>query len=115
MRHTVPTIGVRAEAGGRAVAYSADTGPTDELVRLARDADVLVAEASYQGTREDLPPIHLTARQAGEAAASAGAKRLVLTHLRPYLDWDVSREEAAAAFDGQVETARDNARIEVAG
>ena len=108
MRHTVPTIGVRAEVGGSAVAYSADTGPTPELVTLARGADVLVAEASYQDTSAELPPIHLSAREAGDAAAQAGAGRLILTHIRPYLDWDRSREQAAATFDGDVVLGRDN-------
>ena len=108
MRHTVPTVGVRVEAGGRALAYSADTGPTEELVKLARDADLLVAEASYQELGKDLPPIHLSAREAGEAAEEAGAGKLVLTHIRPYLDWDRSREEADAAFGGEVVLGRDN-------
>ena len=108
MRHTVPTIGVRVDAGDVSMAYSADTGPTDELVKLARDVDLLVAEASYQDNGHDLPPIHLSAREAGEAAAAAGAGSLVLTHIRPYLDWDRSREEAASAFGEGVVLGKDN-------
>jgi ribonuclease BN (tRNA processing enzyme) len=109
MRHTVPTFGVRVEAAGRSMAYSADTGPTQELIKLSRDAELLVAEASYQGAEgKDLPPIHLSAREAGEAAEEAGAGKLVLTHIRPYLDWDLSREEAAKAFSGEVILGRDN-------
>ena len=100
MRHSVPTIGVRIEANGATLAYSADTGPTDELVNLARGADVLVAEASCQEPNDELPPIHLTAREAGRAAADAGAGRLVLTHIRPYVDSDRSREDAQGEFDG---------------
>ena len=113
MRHSVPTVGVRIESGGRSMAYSADTGPTDELVEMARDVDLLVAEASYQETAKDLPPIHLSAREAGEAAAEAGAGKLVLTHIRPYLDWERSREEADAAFPGEVVLGRDNASMTV--
>jgi ribonuclease BN (tRNA processing enzyme) len=114
MRHTVPTFGVRLEAGGSTLAYSADTGPTDELAKLARDADLLVSEASYQEAEgRDLPPIHLSARQAGEAAAEAGAGKLVLTHIRPYLNWDRSQEEAAAAFTGEAILGRDNETMKV--
>jgi ribonuclease BN (tRNA processing enzyme) len=113
MRHTVPTIGVRVEAGGASMAYSADTGPTDELVKLASGVDLLVAEASYQDTGKELPPIHLSAREAGEAAGEAEAGRLVLTHIRPYLDWDRSREEADAAFGGEVILGRDNETVRV--
>ncbi|MGH2692838.1 MAG: MBL fold metallo-hydrolase [Actinomycetota bacterium] len=113
MRHTVPTVGVRVEGGGLSLAYSADTGPTEELVKLARDADLLVAEASYQEVGNDLPPIHLSAREAGEAAAQAAAGKLVLTHIRPYLDWERSREEADAAFEGEVILGRDNETLKV--
>ena len=115
MRHTVPTLGVRLEANGSALAYSADTGPTEELVTLARDADLLVAEASYQDTSAELPPIHLSAREAGEAAAQAGAGKLILTHIRPYLDPDRSRQQAAEAFSGEVSAGVDNQTTEVRG
>lgn len=113
MRHSVPTIGVRLEADGAAMAYSADTGPTSEVEALASGADVFVAEASWQGERGDQPPIHLTATEAGEAGARAGAGRLTLTHIRPYMDVDLSKEEAAMAFDGDLVIARDNDTMEV--
>lgn len=113
MRHTVPTIGVRVEADGAALAYSADTGPTDELVNLARGANLLVAEASYQDRGKELPPIHLTARQGGEAATEAGAGRLLLTHIRPYLDRGRSHEEASDAFEGEVTVGEEHQVVEL--
>jgi ribonuclease BN (tRNA processing enzyme) len=102
MAHSVPTIGVRVEAGGGALAYSADTGPADEVVELSRQADLLIAEATWQEDGAARPPIHMTAREAGEVAARAGVDELMLTHIRPYLDRDRSREEAAGSFDGEV-------------
>ncbi len=113
MLHSVPTIGVRVESPTGTLAYSADTGPTEELLKLSRDSDLLVAEASYQDSSKEQPPIHLYARQAGEAAAEAAAGKLVLTHIRPYLDWDRSREEAAEAFTGEVVLGRDNDTVRV--
>jgi ribonuclease BN (tRNA processing enzyme) len=95
------------------VTYSADTGPTEELVRLAAGTDLLIAEASWQEDGIPRPPIHLTAREAGEAAAEAGSGRLLLTHLRPYLDRDRSRQEAAGAFAGQVLVAEEGLTVEV--
>ncbi|MGH2682874.1 MAG: MBL fold metallo-hydrolase [Actinomycetota bacterium] len=115
MRHTVPTIGLRAEAGGVAVAYTADTGPADEVTDLAKGSDLLLAEASWQEDGTDRPPIHLSAREAGEAASRAGAGRLILTHIRPYLDWDLSREEAARVFEGDVAVAEEGMVLEVGG
>ena len=47
MNHPVETFGFRVEHGGRILAYSADTGPCEALVGLARRADLLLCEASF--------------------------------------------------------------------
>ena len=99
--HPVPTLQVRAEAGGRALAYSADTGTGSDLVALARGANTLLAEASFQGPDKPAPH-HLTAAEAGEIARQAGVERLILTHLMPTLDPEQSIAEAAAEFHGDV-------------
>jgi ribonuclease Z len=79
--HPVPTIGVRVRnAGGATVAYSADTAKCDAMVDIARNADVLVHEAT--GSQ---PGVHSSAQEAAEVAADAGAGRLVLVHLPPGL------------------------------
>ena len=74
-----PTFGLRVERDGATLAYSADTGPTDALVELARDADVVLCEATLdepeQGQRG-----HLSHGEARAAADAAGAQRLLLTH-----------------------------------
>ncbi len=115
MRHPVQTFGFRIEQAGQVVAYSADTGPCEELVTLARDADVLLAEASFvdgPGLPDDL---HLTARQAAEHATRAGAAELVLTHLVAWNDPAVSMAEAAAAYDGRIRLASCGLRLPLAG
>jgi ribonuclease BN (tRNA processing enzyme) len=105
MRHVgVNALGYRIEAGGTVFAYTGDTGPTDAVVELARGADVLMAEASYQDS-SNLLPFHMSARQAAEHAKTAGVGRLLLTHLLPTLDPEVSLAEARSAFDGPVEIA----------
>ena len=43
----MPTHAVRLGAGGRALAYSGDTGPSDPLVSVAEGADLLLCEASF--------------------------------------------------------------------
>ncbi len=77
MNHPVQTFGFRVEHAGRSLAYSADTGETDALVRLARDADVLLCEASFLEPAAGAPALpqglHMTARQAAEHAERAGA------------------------------------------
>ena len=94
------------------LAYSGDTGPCPEAMDLARGADLFLCEASYQDASEQAY-FHMSARQAAEHAAAGAAGRLVLTHLIPGLDPEVSREEAVSAFDGPVEVATAGAIFEV--
>ena len=105
MNHPVETFGFRVEHAGWTVAYSADTGQTDALVRLAQDADLLLSEASFQDAENNPPGLHLTARQAGEYATRAGAGQLVLTHLVPWYDRDRSLAEAAETYCGPLSAA----------
>ncbi len=77
--HPVPTIGLRvAAAGGAVLAYSCDTAKCAHVVTLARDADLLVHEATGA-----MPGVHASAEEAAETAAEAGVGRLVLVHLPP--------------------------------
>jgi len=100
MNHPVETFGFRIEHDGWQLAYSADTGETDALVRLARDVDLLLCEASFLDGPDYRPNLHLTARQAAEHASQAGAGQLVLTHLVPWYDREQIRAEAAGGYHG---------------
>jgi len=97
-------LGFRISTDGVTLAYTGDTGPSPRTIDLARDADVFIAEATYQEA-DQLTPFHLSARQGAEIAAEAGAAELVLTHLLPSRDPAVSLDEAAEAFDGQISAA----------
>jgi ribonuclease BN (tRNA processing enzyme) len=86
--HFVPNAGIRLTADGHVLAYTGDTGPSPDIATMARDADVLLAEATFPDhvlPAQDAPYLS-TARQAGEYAAKADAKRLILTHLWPGTD-----------------------------
>lgn len=111
--HLVRNLGFRVEADGLTVAYTGDTGPSEEVEALARDADVFVSEASWERDEDALVEGHLSARQAAQHAARAGAGRLVLTHFWPTVDRDRARRHAAEAFDGEVLLAEEGMRIGV--
>lgn len=86
---------------GRRVAYVTDTAPCENAVELARDVDLLIHEATYADdmVEEAVRRKHSTARDAATIAASAGAKRLLLTHFSPrYTDPTVLLEEARSVF-----------------
>jgi ribonuclease BN (tRNA processing enzyme) len=106
VNHPVETYAMRVTAGGKTVAYSADTGECDALVDLARDVDIFLCEASYLDGEENPPDVHLTGLQAGKYAMAAGAKRLVLTHLVPWGDQARSLAEAERTYDGETLVAR---------
>src|SRR5690606_9602579 len=59
-----------------------DTAWCDGALALAHQVDLLVCEATFLSSEEELAAVagHLTADQAGRLAAAAGARRLVLTH-----------------------------------
>jgi ribonuclease BN (tRNA processing enzyme) len=111
MRHPVPTLGMRFEADAQVLAYSADTGPTDDLVKLAQGAGVLLAEATWVEMPSWAEPIHMTALQAGEAGRNAGVGQLVVTHVWPDNPMDVVQEQASESFDGPVTLAAEGMKV----
>jgi ribonuclease BN (tRNA processing enzyme) len=105
VRHPVTAYALRVESAGRVLVYSGDTGPCTELVDLSRGADVLLAEAAFLEGRDNPDALHLTGKEAGEAAAAAEVGLLVLTHIPAWHDRQEAFTEAASAFDGPVEVA----------
>jgi ribonuclease BN (tRNA processing enzyme) len=107
MVHPVEAYAVRVEAGGRSLTYSGDTAPTAELPELARGTDVLLCEATWQDGFDYPPGLHLNGREAGEHAAKAGAGRLLVTHVPPWVDAARIGAEADRAFPGATLVAPD--------
>ena len=92
-----PALAYRFDTPDGSVVFSGDTGPCDNLVRLAEDADFLVHEVIDVGLIADrvaklpnrdtilnhLTESHTSPEDAGRIASRAGVKTLVLTHLVP--------------------------------
>jgi ribonuclease Z len=75
-----------------------DSGKTDNLLEVCRDADALVIESTYLDEETEMAAefSHLTARQGAELAVKAGVKKLILTHIsRRYREKDVLKEAQA--------------------
>lgn len=105
MNHPISTTAIRIEYGGSSLVYSGDTGESDELVELARDADTLLCEASVGPDDLFVPGLHLTGRQAGEHAERADVGRLIVTHVPPWVSREYAAGEASSAYKGPVELA----------
>jgi ribonuclease Z len=107
-RHSRPALALRFEdtANGAALVYSADTEPCESVAELARDARVLIHEAT---TPEPFAG-HTSPRQAGEVALQAGAGRLVLVHFSPHYTMSASQaveEVRESGYMGDVDIGRE--------
>ncbi len=112
--HPVTAYALRVTYDGRTLVYSGDTGPCRGLDEIAKGCDLLLAEASFLETEPDNPPgLHLTGREAADAAQRAGVGRLVLTHIPPWYDADVVMAEATPHFDGPMSLARRGASYDI--
>jgi ribonuclease BN (tRNA processing enzyme) len=102
--HGPETLAMRFESGGRSLGYSADSGPAWSLEALGPDLDLALCEAG-SATHDEGRLRHMSPRQAGRSARSAGVDRLVLTHLAPGLDAVQTRIDGADAFGDEVDIA----------
>ena len=110
--HYVPSYAASFDGGGGRLVFSADCGPNDALVELARGAELLLNEATLASP--DLEDrAHMTAAEAGEMGSRAGVARLLLTHFSDLLDPAGVRAAGEQAFGGPVSLAVEGESHEV--
>ena len=101
--YTLETYGFRVRNDERTLAYSGDSGPSEQLAELARDADLFVCEAALlTGEADGLPRGHLSLDEAQEAYVASGARRLLITHRPHELPTDDGFELAYDGLDIEV-------------
>ena len=121
----VPAFGYRFDARDRSIVISGDTARSDNLVKLAQGADVLVHTTVYlpavdrlvarvpnaAALKQSIIAGQTSVEEAGRVAQAAGVKALVLSHLVPADDPDVTDQmwidAARANFRGEVIVGRD--------
>jgi ribonuclease BN (tRNA processing enzyme) len=121
----IPAFGFRFDARDRSIVISGDTAPSDNVVKLARGADVLVHSVMYPpaidrlvgrvsnapALKESILAHQTSAEDAGRIAEAAGVHTLVLSHLVPADDPEVTEamwlEAAKSHFGGKVIVGRD--------
>jgi ribonuclease Z len=98
---------------GQKIAYITDVGDTpanrEAIVAFARGADVLFIEAAFLHSEQQRAAAkhHLTARQAGEIAALAGARQFTVFHFSPRYEG----REAELVREAREAYARTTARL----
>jgi ribonuclease BN (tRNA processing enzyme) len=121
----VPAFAYRFDTADRSIVVSGDTAPTDDIIALAKGADVLVHDALFPAgvdrlvagvpnatrLKASIMSHHTTAEDAGRIAAAAGVATLVLSHLVPPDDPAVSEQmwldAARAHFSGRIIVGKD--------
>ncbi len=115
-RRVEPADVVGPPRPGRVVVYTGDTRPCEATIEIAKDASLLIHEATFGNDEEDRAgqTYHSTARGAAALASEAGVRRLYLTHISARYSDDPSALEAEAreAFPGAV-IARDGLAVEI--
>jgi ribonuclease BN (tRNA processing enzyme) len=120
-----PAFAYRFDCPDRSIVFSGDTAPSQNLVRLAKGADVLVHEVMYLPAierlikaqpsaatlRRHLLAAHTSTEDVGRMATEAGVKTLVLTHFVPGGDASISdevwRDAVRPHFAGELIVGRD--------
>jgi ribonuclease BN (tRNA processing enzyme) len=120
-----PAFAYRFDCPDRSIVFSGDTRPSQNLVRLAQGADVLVHEVMHlpsleqliatetnaKTLREHLLASHSTTEQVGLTATEAGVKTLVLSHFvpggYPFIRDEVWLDAVRPYFSGNIVVGRD--------
>jgi ribonuclease BN (tRNA processing enzyme) len=120
---------LKFEAGGRSIVFSSDTRYFPPLGRFAQGADILVHEAMLEAgvnrlvertgngarLKEHLLASHTFAADAARIAVEAGAGHLVLNHLIPADDPEVTEADwidaVRAVWDGRLTIGRDGLAV----
>jgi ribonuclease BN (tRNA processing enzyme) len=121
----VPAFALRFDTAERSIVISGDTAPSDNLVALAKGADVLVHEVMHLPSlekliasepnavrlKEHLLAAHTSCEDVGRIATAAGVRTLVLSHFvpggYPYLEDAVWLDAVRPYFAGEIIVGRD--------
>lgn len=114
--HPMSIFSYAVVIGKKKVVFTSDMRPNNNFRRLARGADILIHECFTTSRDEQFAHAagHSTAKDAGTAATIAGARQLILTHLRPSSVISDGKElisEAKKYFSGPVQLAQDMMEI----
>ena len=113
-KHLIGTIGVSdlviIQTEDATLVCSGDTDYSQDLILLSRNADLLICEAALPDGKK--VEGHMTPSLAGDIAAKAGVKKLVLTHFYPECDKVDLRAQCRKTYSGPLVLARDLLEME---
>ena len=98
---------------GKKVGYIADSVPNKNSLKIAKDVDILICDATFDSSLQEKADqhMHMTSKQAGLIANQANVKKLILTHFSTrYKDVKILEEDAKDVFK-DVEAAFDFMKV----
>jgi ribonuclease BN (tRNA processing enzyme) len=115
--HDPENLAYRFETKRGDFVYAGDSAKFEKVAEFAKGCDLLVHDATFLDGQESLAALtrHSTARDAGDIAGLAGARRLVLTHIAPTNSGADKKylAEASTSFQGEVILASDYQKLVV--
>ncbi|MDR0690913.1 MAG: MBL fold metallo-hydrolase [Streptococcaceae bacterium] len=98
---------------GKILVFTGDSGYLENFYEFAKNADVFLADTYFFAGTEHAPT-HLTSKEAGEIAAKARVKKLILTHLPQHGSLEQLKKEAEEAMrKGEVLLAKPHMTVEI--
>ncbi len=104
-KHTDASVSYRIEYSNKSMVYSGDTDYSNEIIKLSKNAGLLILECSYPDGKKASG--HLTPSLCGKVATKANVKKLVLTHFYPEADQVDVKGQCAKGFKGKIVLAKD--------
>lgn len=111
LQHTPHSIGYRFEAEGKVIVFSGDTDVCENLVTLARGADLLVLECSFPDALKVQG--HLVPTECGKIAKKASVKKLLLSHFYPPCEEADLLGACRKHYAGEILIASDSLKVKV--
>lgn len=103
VQHTISCYAVKITYQGKVLVYSGDTSYCESLIEIAKDADILLCEATIcEGSYHTTGHGHMDAVQAATIAEKAKVKKLILVHLPSDGNLELMKQMASEVFDGPV-------------
>jgi len=108
--HTVPAVGYLVSSGGKTIAYTGDTGPTEEIWRYVSGVDALIVEVSFPDCMQEMALLtkHLTCSLLKTELMKIEKlpSRIFITHPKPQY-YDVIKSEVASLGNPAIELLHD--------
>lgn len=117
LHHSSPCMGYRFELEEKIIAYCPDTGICENAIKLARNADLLIAECSFKSGQSNPEWPHLNPEEAAQIAKHANVKKLALIHFDANIyqtlqQREIAQENAMEIFNNTI-AAKDEMYIEI--